>query len=527
MVRVVEANCVLEDSEQVEAPDTVALSSSARENYLSGVYDLYLREINQYPLLEDDQVYKHATVVRSAHKRLDEALTRSPRYWELLNELIEKVSRVKKTQVLYPPEFVAKLQDGIEASKAAFQHLMAGDQITPKDYDGLLDTVATLITERSAQLTTSDQTTPTAKMKGKRNHGIVLAKKRASEELAALTTDFSVELQVLGECIGEKRVLPLIRSLAITPEAQVEAVLKRKRSFEMDDTILESALTIRAIMLKTRLSPKQLTGLKDAFDATGSGAVIEATKVLAQSNLRLVVSVAHRLGKKLYVPYSKRMRLISLGTLGLFDAINRYDPDKGIKFSTYATYWIEQKIRAGHKVEVTAFRLPSSAVGARKAAQEGVFDFTAKKGWVPTLHELSELTGIKLDDLERHLQVRSTRAISLSKTILSDSDSAADLNSVIASDAPTPVQEALEQEELGRLKEMLKEGLSYLPIREKEIIMLRFGIGLTRSYSLTEVGVLHKITGERVRQLQKRAIAKVTERFGVGELFGRTDLLKS
>jgi RNA polymerase primary sigma factor len=226
---------------------------------------------------------------------------------------------------------------------------------------------------------------------------------------------------------------------------------------------------------------------------------IAARDRMILSNLRLVVTIAYD-----YVDLSlPLLDLISEGNIGLTKAVERFDPNKGAKLSTYAAWWIKQSIKRALANQSKTIRLPVHLVDKIAKVRRVSLQMSDELGREPTDEELGEEIGIASGKVAQ-LKSLGIRPTSLDAAI-GDDDSAEFSEIIRDEDAETPF-------ELLRDKNLLHEMdglLNVLDQREKRIISQRFGLGGGKSKTLEDIGKNFGVTRERIRQLQNIALAKL------------------
>jgi len=255
---------------------------------------------------------------------------------------------------------------------------------------------------------------------------------------------------------------------------------------------------LRDLMLSTLESPRSLRTRVDLLERLQAEYEC-AKRNLSASNLRLVVSIAKK--------YRNRglsfLDLIQEGNTGLMRAVDKYDYRRGFKFSTYATWWIRQAITRAIADQARTIRIPVHMIDVLSKLRTTAKKLLHELGREPTVEELSQTSGIAIEEARRVLDM-GRQPMSLDRPV-GESEDASFSEFVEDVGSETPTQSATH----GLLKDRIDSLLKTLTYREREIIRLRYGLTDGYTYTLEEVGRIFRVTRERVRQIEAKAVKKL------------------
>jgi RNA polymerase primary sigma factor len=331
-----------------------------------------------------------------------------------------------------------------------------------------------------------------------------MAKRR--RKMATLCEELSLRTQRLQPIM--KRLQQVI--LRVEELVKQIQILKRRPTAAHEVEILRSELSKYCI--EALESPEQLIArqreIESRFDAW-----TRAKQKLSGGNLRLVVSIAKK--------YRNRglsfLDLIQEGNAGLMRGVEKYEYRRGYKFSTYATWWIRQAITRAVADHARTIRIPVhmfQSISLLKSKSEQIRQETGRD---PTMEELAVAVGLSVEETERIMKTWK-HPVSLD-TPVGESEDSSFGDFLEDHTESTPADSAMQQ----MLRDKINHVLKSLTYREREIIKLRYGLGDGYSYTLEETGRIFKVTRERIRQIESKALKKLQHQTRSAHLKGFVD----
>jgi RNA polymerase primary sigma factor len=301
--------------------------------------------------------------------------------------------------------------------------------------------------------------------------------------------------------IRTQRVQPLMKKLEQISRRMDEleqniAMMESQRAAREERANLEKEL--RDLMMMTledaSMLRKRIQSIKERFTEYE-----DAKRALSGGNLRLVVSIAKK--------YRNRglsfLDLIQEGNTGLMRAVDKYEYRRGYKFSTYATWWIRQAITRAIADQARTIRIPVHMIETMSKLRNVSKRLLQQLGREPSIEETAKEAGITIEETRRVMKI-SKHPISLDRPVGESEDSYFG-DFIEDESAESPVNAATQE----MLKDKIEQVLKTLTYREREIIKLRYGLGDGYTYTLEEVGRIFKVTRERVRQIEAKAVRKL------------------
>ncbi len=274
----------------------------------------------------------------------------------------------------------------------------------------------------------------------------------------------------------------------------------RENLLDIAHNIREAQKTMKTIEKRVKATGEEFAGSLETI-AAGQDKSRRAKKELTEANLRLVVSLAKR--------YTNRglgfLDLIQEGNIGLMRAVDKFEYQRGYKFSTYATWWIRQSMSRAIADQGRTIRIPVHMVETINKLLRVTRLLVQRLGREPSPDEIAEQMEMPLDKVQKVLKIVK-EPISLETPIGDEEESS--LGDFVEDElAPSPVESAIQS----NLGEQTRKVLATLTPREEQILRMRFGIGQKTDYTLEEVGKQFAVTRERIRQIEAKALRKLRQ----------------
>jgi len=464
-----------EQDQDAESPTiaTPVAATSERGPMSSDPVRLYLAQMCQIPLLNRDQEIGLAKKIEITRRKFRRAVLGNDFALRHTVEILRKVA--------------AGILPFDRTIKVSLTEQLTKEQITARMPVNLA-TLDRLIDEnrRDFQTVVRKSSSETVKANAKLNY------QRRRNKSLVLVEELSLR---------SRRVIPLMRQLEQFSQRMdylSERIAELRQSGTQPLELQRCLSELRHLIMTTQESPRSLR--RRVEDFRKSYREYEAVKrQLSSGNLRLVVSIA----KKYRNRGMSFLDLIQEGNTGLMRAVDKYEYRRGFKFSTYATWWIRQAITRAIADQARTIRIPVHMIDMLSKVRQAQKHLTHQLQREPTVYEIAESLQAQVEDVQRVMDI-GRGPVSLDRPVGEGEDNV--LGEFLKDpSSDNPARNANN----GILRDRIDALLKTLTYREREIIRLRYGLTDGFSYTLEEVGRIFKVTRERVRQIESKAVAKL------------------
>ncbi len=435
---------------------------------------MYLTQMGEIPLLTREEEISLAKKIEVTRKRFRRELLECE---YAMKSTLDVLTQVYRTDLPFDRTIKVSVTEGLEKTQilARMPHNLRTIEHMRQKY---LEDAQALILDSSLSV----------EQKREREEDL----RRRRRKIVLLVEELSIRTQ---------RLQPVMKRMEQISDrmTELERRLNRLRTARnADDEKAAAQNELKDLMLMTLDTPSSMRERMRRIRARFKD-YEDAMQALSGGNLRLVVSIAKK--------YRNRglsfLDLIQEGNSGLMRAVDKYEYRRGYKFSTYATWWIRQAITRAIADQARTIRIPVHMIETMSHLRRITKELLQELGREPTTEEIAEAADISVDDAKRVLSMGRT-PVSLDRPVGEGDDSFFG-DFIEDSGTDSPVSTATQE----MLKDKIDVVLKTLTYREREIIKLRYGLGDGYTYTLEEVGRIFKVTRERVRQIEAKAVRKL------------------
>ena len=485
----------VEGTDELGYEDDLAEIAAVSSVYTDDAVKVYMREMGKFRLLDKTEEVELAKRIEAGHRIVHEATFSTALAITEIRKLLYKIVTAKKRASDIIDMHVVSTSTQNKEKKLREQVKKA------------LSVLEVLEMERLTAKPPATATNGKRRTKKSKNRTNLL---KTLEELKIDREEISKISDLVKQAESQvgawEREIQQLQQKYDIPDEWINAGNDTQPKFETDSmrsayvTIVRLQRNIRQHINEIGVPREQLKALIQQIDK-GESEAQDAKMAIVAANLRLVVSIANR--HKYRAAGLEFLDLIQEGNIGLMRAVDKFDYQRGFKFSTYATWWIRQGITRAIADQGRTIRIPvhmHERINKIRRVQRSLLQ---ELGTEPTAEQIAEDLNISTNKVNEALAVAPETA-SLDMPIGEEDENP--LGAFIMDvDSPSPVQEA----ELNILKEQIQDVLSELNERERKVISLRFGIDDGYPRTLEEVGNIFDVTRERIRQIEAKALRKL------------------
>ena len=485
---------------------------------------VYLREMGRIPLLSKQQEVILSKRIEEAHRIVQEAIFETPlaiaQVGELLNQVLTgskkpsdviempvssaSVSDKEEKYLKTARELIAYLKD-VELEMRSREHGQAYENLPPDEEETIRQKPESNLEELINNLKqVKINQEEISKISGK------------IKEVANTIADLEKKIEQIEKMCNmpANQLCQLVRDDALAKIGSPDSKPITESLKHHNGEIVRAQRMIEQLEYEIGLPRAELNQVVQRVYQGEMGAQ-EAKMMIVESNLRLVVSIAKKYRNR--TPGLAFLDLIQEGNIGLMKAVDKFDYQRGYKFSTYATWWIRQGITRAIADQARTIRIPVHMIETINKLIRTSRYLVQEKGREPTPQEIADEMDLPLEKVRQVFRI-AQEPVSLEMPVGEEEDS--QLGDFIEDkDSKSPVNEAA----FTMLKERVEDVLTTLTEREAKVIRLRFGIGDGYPRTLEEVGAEFQVTRERVRQIEAKALRKLRHPIRSQQLRGFLD----